>query len=102
MDIKNLTNSVGAGRANDPVKAQERNAGQANPSAKPAGNDDRVTLTDVLSQARDLEVKSQDVKVDNSERVAALKAAIQDGTYQVNAQRVAEKLVQTEVLFSKG
>lgn len=102
MDIKNLTNNVSAGRNSDAVKPQEKSADNSSSSTSSATVSDRVTLTDVLSQVRELESKSQEVKIDNAERIAAIKAAINDGSYQVDAQRIAEKLIQTEALFAKG
>jgi len=102
MDIKNLTNNLHTGRTNESVKPQEKNTNTTGSADQSTQTTDRVTLTSVLGQVRELETKSQDVKIDNSERIAALKAAINEGSYQVDAQRVAEKLMQTEALFAKG
>lgn len=102
MDIKNLTTGVNAGRSNEVNKPQERGSGQNTASANVAESTDRVTLTDVLSQVRDLEAKSQSIEIDNAARIAQIKAAIADGSYQVDAKKIAEKLLQTEALFSKG
>jgi negative regulator of flagellin synthesis FlgM len=39
----------------------------------------------------------------NAERVASLKQAVADGTYQVNAERVAAKIVHSEnTLYGSG
>jgi len=102
MDIKNLSNSVNAGRPNEVNKPLDKGSNQQNNASVTAESTDRVTLTDILSQARELEAKSQDVRVDNSERIAELKAAIADGSYQVDSKKVADKLMQTEVLFAKS
>ncbi|MDX1353486.1 MAG: flagellar biosynthesis anti-sigma factor FlgM [Thiomicrorhabdus sp.] len=101
MDIKNLTTNVAASRNNDsvkqPIKELDQNSTQS--TGMPT---DKVTLTGVLSQVMDLEIQSKNVNIDNSDRVAALKAAVQDGSYQVNTQKIAEKLIQTEALFAKA
>jgi len=99
MDIKNLTTGAPATRANDAVKVPTRDVDSGKQASSPTS--DRVTLTDALSQVRELESISQDVNIDNSARIASLKAAIQDGSYQVDAQRIADKLIQTEALFAK-
>ncbi|MBN2864636.1 MAG: flagellar biosynthesis anti-sigma factor FlgM [Thiotrichales bacterium] len=101
MDIKNLNANVTSGRAPDQVRAQERSGKQdANQSVDNAPTD-KVTLTGTLTQVRDLEQKTENVNIDNSDRIATLKAAIADGSYQVNAQNIAEKFMQSESFLSK-
>lgn len=102
MDIKNLTTNVAANRANDAVKPQLKGMEEGNKQTSSTANTDKVTLTDVLSQVMDLETQSKDVNIDNSAKVSAIKAAVQDGSYQVDTQKIAEKLIQTEALFAKA
>ncbi|MDG6773382.1 flagellar biosynthesis anti-sigma factor FlgM [Thiomicrorhabdus sp. ZW0627] len=101
MDIKNFNANVASGRNAEQLKSQERTGAPVNQGA---GNSnvatDKVTLTDMLTQVRDLENKAKDVSIDNSDKIATLKASIQDGSYQVNPQKIAEKLIQSEALFS--
>jgi negative regulator of flagellin synthesis FlgM len=104
MDIKNLNNNALSNRAAEQTKAADKDSaslarGQANTSGM--ANTDKVTLTSTLFQVRDHEQKAQGLNIDNSERVAALKAAIQDGSYQVNPAKIADKLLQTEALFAR-
>lgn len=104
MDIKNLNNNALSARANEQTKAADKESaslarGQGNASG--VVNTDKVTLTNTLYQVRDLEQKAQSVNIDNSERIAALKAAIQDGSYQANPAKIADKLLQTEALFAR-
>lgn len=101
MDIKNLAAGLNPSRPNEANKVADKPN-----TANSAGNqnidaNDKVTLTDNSAQVRDLEIKAQSVTVDNSQRIAELKAAIADGRYQVDANKVADKLMQSEVLFSK-
>ena len=102
MDIKNLTNSVIAGRSNDSAKVPSKDIESGTNSTSSNNSADKVTLTNVLSQVRELETKSLDINVDNSSRIAAIKAAIEEGSYQVDPQRIADKLIQTEALFAKA
>ncbi|MBD3755848.1 MAG: flagellar biosynthesis anti-sigma factor FlgM [Gammaproteobacteria bacterium] len=100
MDIKNLNLNVPSGRA-ESLKAQDKTGAQNNGSTVTNGPaDDKVTLTGMLVQVRELEQKAEKVNVDNGDRIAALKASIQDGSYRINPERIAEKLIQSEVLFS--
>ncbi|WP_373018287.1 flagellar biosynthesis anti-sigma factor FlgM [Thiomicrorhabdus sp.] len=101
MDIKNLNTSISSGRGTEQLKSQEKSGSTVNQGLDNANiSGDKVTLTDMLTQVRELETKASGVEVDNSDRIATLKAAIQDGSYQVNPQKIAEKLMQSEALFA--
>lgn len=101
MDIKNLNSSLPQTRSNESVTppAQETTKNSSAPASQ--ANTDKVTLTQVFSQVSNLEQKAQSVDIDNSARISELKSAIQDGSYQVDAERVADKLMQTEALFAR-
>lgn len=96
MDIKNLTTNGLSGRVaeNASSTGKGHNAGAEKSSAKAA---DTVTLT---SSVQNLEQKASHSNVDNSQRIAELKQAIKDGSYQVNAENVASKLIETEALLA--
>lgn len=102
MDIKNLQNNVANARANDALKAQEKlntKSEGSSETAKPQG--DRVTLTNMSSQIRELERRASMSSIDNQARIAELKQAINNGSYQVDAEKIADKLIKTELLFGR-
>ncbi len=101
MDIKNLQNNLNTSRSSDLGKPVDKNVNSSDTGTSSSDSADRVTLTDVLSQVRDLEAKSASIEVDNSARIAELKAAIADGSYQVDSKSIASKLMQTELLLQK-
>ncbi len=104
MDIKNLNSGVLQSRSNEPVKnpGQESTEKSSVPASQAnTGNSDKVTLTQAVAQVSNLEQKAQSVDIDNSTRIAELKNSIQDGSYQVDAERIADKLMQTEALFAR-
>ncbi len=71
-------------------------------SAKPAANDggrDSVSLSEEAKSIRELEAKAQAASSIDEAKVARLKAAIADGSYQVNDVHVAEKLLALEAEF---
>lgn len=101
MDIKNINQSLVNNRLND--SANNSPKGNATQGSSTASKDaDKVTLTDVSSQVSNLEKKAAASTIDNSERIAELREAIKDGSYQVNAEKVANKLIQNEILLAGG
>ena len=104
MDIKNIQNNLANSRANETYKTQDKaTAGQgstAENTEKP--QTDRVTLTSMSAQLRELEKRAAAANVSNESRIAELKQAISDGTYKVDAAKIADKLIKTEMLFAKA
>ena len=64
-------------------------------SSAPKSNADRVDLSDTALRLSQLDTAPED----NSDRIAALKAAIDNGSYEINSSRVAEKLIDMEGLL---
>ncbi|MDX1795848.1 MAG: flagellar biosynthesis anti-sigma factor FlgM [Hydrogenovibrio sp.] len=98
MDIKSLTANGLNNRVTDSSNNANRSQAGSNASAS-AKSADKVTLSSVID-VNDLEQKAKTGGVDNSARIEALKQQIKDGTYQVDADKVASKLIETETLLS--
>ncbi|MGE3600032.1 MAG: flagellar biosynthesis anti-sigma factor FlgM [Dehalococcoidia bacterium] len=68
-------------------------------SAKPAGgssSSDSVTLTDNAMRLQRLAQAVADTPVADSSRISSVKDALAKGEYRVNAERVADKILQAE------
>lgn len=90
--------SVGAGR---PVqRLQDAVSGGTNADTAGDGSQD-VQITGTARQLVDLEQKVRDLPAVNEERVAQLRAAIEQGTYQVRPQHIADQLMSLERALSK-
>ena len=76
-------------------KAERSGAGQAETSGSQAAGD-TVTLTDTASRMKKLESTLADLPAVDSNKVAAFREAIMNGSYQVDAKRVADKLLNFE------
>jgi negative regulator of flagellin synthesis FlgM len=88
---------VGAGR---PVqRPQDAVSGGASGDSPSASQD--VQITGSARQLADLEQKIRDLPAVNSERVSQLRAAIEQGTYVVRPQHVADQLMSLERALSK-
>lgn len=76
-------------------KAQQQGSASvvANSNAKQSTRSAGVAVT-VSSQARELEKAESSNSADiDTEKVASVRAAIADGSYQVNAEAIADKLL---------
>lgn len=69
-------------------------------SAAPGG--DTVTLTGSSITLQKLNDAVANAPVVDSQRVAAARLAIKNGTYQINARSIAEKLLQAESGLKKS
>jgi len=58
--------------------------------------EDTVEITATAQDIKSATAASAAAPVVNEDRVAAIKAAVQSGSYQVNAERVAEKMLQLD------
>jgi len=74
-------------------KAQGEAAAASAPTSKTG---DTVTLTNSARSLQKIEEAVAKAPVVNASKVAAVKQAINSGTYQINAGQVADKLLQFE------
>lgn len=65
-------------------------------AADTPANASAVRITDQARQLAALEQAIQAMPVVNEVRVAAIRTAIEDGTYEVHPERIAEKLLGLE------
>ncbi len=81
----------GAGNSSAADKPQGDTAGVA---ASTGQTGDQVTLTDSARSLQKIEGAVAKTPVVNAAKVAAVKQAVQSGSYQIDAGRVAGKLLQ--------
>ena len=90
--------AVGAGRA----VQRPQDAVSGGPGAETAGDDSQnVQITGTARQLADLEQKVRDLPAVNEQRVAQLRTAIEQGTYQVRPQHIADQLMSLERALNK-
>jgi negative regulator of flagellin synthesis FlgM len=76
------------------VARSDEGASRAVSSAVAGGN--AVNITDQAKQLASLEQALQSLPAVDDARVAEIRSAIQDGRYQVNPERIADKLLRFE------
>jgi negative regulator of flagellin synthesis FlgM len=81
-----------------PVDNQRNDNGKAAAVAgNPSGSSsDRVSLTSEARQLKELETQLAAEPVVDSQRVATVRSAVENGTFTVNPQRIAEKMISLE------
>ncbi len=72
--------------------------GEKKASVKSAERNDSIAIT-AMAQGIKKAFESSSVTSVDAGRVAAVKKALADGSYQVNAERIAEKMIQYEKLM---
>ncbi|MBP0048562.1 flagellar biosynthesis anti-sigma factor FlgM [Marinobacterium sp. AK62] len=104
IDFPGLSPTQSAGNRGK-VSDQQNNApsgaaGQPAASADRAERPDTVKISDT-AQALQRSVDSSDNSSGvDSDRVARIKAAIEDGSYQINNERIADRMLQLDDLMS--
>jgi negative regulator of flagellin synthesis FlgM len=86
--------SVGAGRAIQ--RPQDAVSGGTSSSDTSKGGSQNVQITGTARQLSDLDQKVRSLPDVNEEKVAALRSAIEQGTYQVRPQHIADQLMSLE------
>ena len=90
--------SVGAGRA---VQRPQDAVGGGASASTSQDSSQNVQITGTARQLADLEQKIRDLPAVNDEKVSQLRAAIEQGTYTVKPQHVADQLMSLERALSK-
>ena len=94
VDGTSSTTAIGAGRAVQ--RPQDAATGGAQSSESSGGSEENVQITGAARQLATLEQAVRDAPAVNSTRVAQISSALEQGTYSVNSQHIADQLVQTE------
>lgn len=105
-DINGFNSTPGGARPrSDGVKTSSDTAKSSNASPTPSSGQketlasDRVQLSDQAKLLNQIEDKLQDTPEVDEEKVAAIKAAIADGSYQPDAESIANKMMDMDDLL---
>jgi negative regulator of flagellin synthesis FlgM len=94
VDSSSQTAPIGAGRALQ--RPQDAATGSAQSSSTPSGSDESVQITGAARQLATLEQAVRDAPDVNTARVAQISSALEQGTYKVDSQQIADRLVQSD------
>jgi negative regulator of flagellin synthesis FlgM len=96
-----VTHTRGQGASVDKQHNDNSKAGGER-SSPSASSTDRVSLTGEARQLKELESGLASRPVVDSQRVEAVRSAVESGTFKVNPERIAEKLISLEQALTGG
>lgn len=87
-------------RATEQSTAEAKGNGAAASAPSPSGKGDTVKLSDAAQALQNVQAKLADTPDVDSDRVAELKAQIENGSYEINASGIAKGMAKFEQLLS--
>lgn len=64
-------------------------------------NEDSIQLTDTAAKLQQIEQSLSDIPIVDNARVDAISQSIDDGQYQINDHKIADRIIQTETDINK-
>lgn len=100
IDTNNGINTNGPrGRSNSVSSTPADNRQATNAPEKPASDKDAVVLSSEAQNLNRLQSKISSMPDVDMERVNAIKKAIAEGKFEINAERIAENMLNQESLL---
>ena len=101
-DITNINSNRSQLSSNQSSSVKGRNeAKQSSQSATSSPEGDRVTLTNTASRLQNIEQQLNSASSIDNARVAEVQTAISNGDYNVDADRIADKMLSFEDFMNK-
>lgn len=101
-DITNINSNRAQLNSNQSSSVKSRNeAKQENQSTNTQATGDRVTLTNTASRLKDIEQQLNNSPAVDNARVAEVQSAISNGEYNVDSDRIADKMLAFEDFMNK-
>ncbi len=100
-DITNINSNRAQLNSNQSSSVKSRNeATQSSQADDSSAVGDRVTLTNAASRLQSIEQQLNSASSVDSDRVAEVQSAISNGDYTVDADRIADKMLDFEDFMS--
>ena len=95
MTIESITGRTSTPLTTKTAQKAEIDSGKQT-SVKSAEKNDSIVITAMAQEIKSAFESSTSATAVNVDRVTAVKHALADGSYQINAERIAEKMIQFE------
>ena len=98
----NITSGAGNLRSKSGTAGVDSAGTASKQSTQATGQEgrDSVSLSSEAQSLARLEAKINAASDSNSDRIAAIKQAIEDGTYEINAERIANQMLDQDDLLA--
>lgn len=100
IELNGLSSNQTTAARNKPGDQNGVNANKASQTNTAPAQADTVRLSDAVQALQSANRQMDDSSDFDAGRVAEIKAAIADGSYSINSERVADKMLQFEKLFN--
>ncbi|MDH5184554.1 MAG: flagellar biosynthesis anti-sigma factor FlgM [Gammaproteobacteria bacterium] len=96
IDITGLPNNKTTNERSSAVKKDSANSAASNTEKSETTSADTVSLTGTAEKLRKLEAALSELPVADEDRIEGIKRAVANGTYEIDAQRIADKMLDFE------
>ena len=101
-DITNINSNRSQLSSNQSSSVKSRNeASQSSQNENASTTGDRVTLTNTASRLQNIEQQLSNASAIDSAHVADVQSAISNGDYNIDADRIADKMLAFEDFMNK-
>ena len=96
IDITGLPQNKTTNERSSAVKKDSANSGASSTVSSQPNTADTVSLTGTAAKLRKLEAALSELPIANEDRIESIKRAVASGTYEIDAQRIADKMLDFE------
>lgn len=96
INIRGATGKPAGTATNKTKNTQGGKSVQSSASQAASQDDDSVELTEEVSRIQQIEQSLASIPVVNAGRVKAVSNSLEDGSYRVDAEKVADKIIEME------
>lgn len=96
IDITGLPNNKTTNERSSAVKKDSANSEASKTERADVSTADTVSLTGTAEKLRKLEAALSELPVADEERIEGIRRAVANGTYEIDAQRIADKMLDFE------
>ncbi|ORU94555.1 MAG: flagellar biosynthesis anti-sigma factor FlgM [Cycloclasticus sp. symbiont of Bathymodiolus heckerae] len=96
INIKGSASKANRTTANKTSNTGKSSKGGASAASTHKPDNDSIDLTDTASKLQQIEQSLGDIPIVDSGRVEALTQSISDGKYQINNEKIADRIISSE------